>query len=193
MKVLALLLVCTVAASCDAVDVEPVQQKDADQLGRVGDFAPALVNLFLFTGYPHAEDDRFRSASRADAVKAVSYWLARFYWTLSYSARYYAVNPELVDLSYYSSNVRYAKLFWRLEALTIELMPDLVAKGDSEELIRLRLETIKVSIANMNLDSPSPDTRWFQDVPEDHWADFAIHKLRRAGILYGYPDGTFKV
>lgn len=31
----------------------------------------------------------------------------------------------------------------------------------------------------------------FPDVPKHHWADDAIHRLRRQGILWGFPDGTF--
>jgi hypothetical protein len=31
----------------------------------------------------------------------------------------------------------------------------------------------------------------FLDVPKGHWADEAVHGLRREGILRGYPDGRF--
>ena len=31
----------------------------------------------------------------------------------------------------------------------------------------------------------------FRDVPATHWAFEAVEKLRRAGIMVGYPDGTF--
>ncbi len=31
----------------------------------------------------------------------------------------------------------------------------------------------------------------FPDVPPNHWAFEAVEKLRNAGILIGYPDGTF--
>ena len=30
------------------------------------------------------------------------------------------------------------------------------------------------------------------DVPKDHWAHKAVDELFRAGLLKGYPDGTFK-
>ena len=33
---------------------------------------------------------------------------------------------------------------------------------------------------------------YFVDVPPGHWADEAIHNLRRARIIFGYPDGTFR-
>ena len=32
----------------------------------------------------------------------------------------------------------------------------------------------------------------FKDVPKDHWAAEAVNKLADAGVLKGYPDGTFK-
>ncbi len=32
----------------------------------------------------------------------------------------------------------------------------------------------------------------FQDVPTDHWAYQAVDKLAQAGLIEGYPDGTFK-
>jgi hypothetical protein len=31
----------------------------------------------------------------------------------------------------------------------------------------------------------------FPDVPRDHWALKAVERLREAGIVVGYPDGTF--
>lgn len=31
----------------------------------------------------------------------------------------------------------------------------------------------------------------FSDVPRDHWAFEAVEKLRKAGIVQGYPDGTY--
>jgi hypothetical protein len=32
----------------------------------------------------------------------------------------------------------------------------------------------------------------FTDVPEHHWAYEAIDYLQEAGLVEGYPDGTFK-
>ena len=31
----------------------------------------------------------------------------------------------------------------------------------------------------------------FADVPTDHWAYSSVEKLRNAGIVIGYPDGTY--
>jgi hypothetical protein len=40
--------------------------------------------------------------------------------------------------------------------------------------------------------APSFAQQPFSDVPQDHWAYNAVNKLAEAGILEGYPDGTFK-
>ncbi len=32
----------------------------------------------------------------------------------------------------------------------------------------------------------------FPDVPKGHWAFEAVEKVRQAGIMIGYPDGTFE-
>ncbi|MGM0411414.1 MAG: S-layer homology domain-containing protein, partial [Bacillota bacterium] len=32
----------------------------------------------------------------------------------------------------------------------------------------------------------------FTDVEEDHWAYEAVNQLVAAGVIEGYPDGTFK-
>lgn len=37
----------------------------------------------------------------------------------------------------------------------------------------------------------TPSGRPFPDVPVDHWAFDAVEKLRKAGIIVGYPSGTF--
>ncbi len=34
-------------------------------------------------------------------------------------------------------------------------------------------------------------TEPFPDVPQDHWAYEAVESLRTAGLIEGYPDGTF--
>ena len=32
----------------------------------------------------------------------------------------------------------------------------------------------------------------FPDVPTDHWAYEAVNRLNLAGVISGYPDGTFR-
>ncbi|NLA58860.1 MAG: S-layer homology domain-containing protein, partial [Firmicutes bacterium] len=32
----------------------------------------------------------------------------------------------------------------------------------------------------------------FADVPKDHWAYDSVAELAAAGLVIGYPDGTFK-
>jgi hypothetical protein len=40
--------------------------------------------------------------------------------------------------------------------------------------------------------SPAIAAQPFSDVPQDHWAYNAIEKLASAGLVEGYPDGTYK-
>jgi len=40
--------------------------------------------------------------------------------------------------------------------------------------------------------TPTGDRAEYPDVPRGHWAYNAIDRLSRAGIIEGYPDGTFK-
>lgn len=54
-----------------------------------------------------------------------------------------------------------------------------------------RVEAIKQNLAKRGIIVEDPYAR-FSDVPEGHWADEAIHNLRKLGILRGYPDNTFK-
>jgi hypothetical protein len=37
----------------------------------------------------------------------------------------------------------------------------------------------------------APVAQPFPDVPRDHWAFGAVERLRKAGIVIGYPDGRF--
>lgn len=40
--------------------------------------------------------------------------------------------------------------------------------------------------------APAIAAQPFSDVPQDHWAYNAIEKLASAGLIEGYPDGTYK-
>jgi hypothetical protein len=53
------------------------------------------------------------------------------------------------------------------------------------------VEEIKKGLAKAGIVVNDPFVR-FSDVPQGHWADGAIHALRRAGIVTGYPDDTFR-
>src|SRR5580704_4255239 len=39
--------------------------------------------------------------------------------------------------------------------------------------------------------TPAATAAPFQDVPADHWAYDAVNTLQKAGIVIGYPDGTY--
>ena len=42
------------------------------------------------------------------------------------------------------------------------------------------------------LSLPGLAAETFKDVPKDHWAAESVQKLADAGIVKGYPDGTFR-
>lgn len=44
----------------------------------------------------------------------------------------------------------------------------------------------ELQVANVKIVTP------FKDVAKNHWAYDAIHEMRDQGIIYGYPDGTFR-
>ena len=86
-----------------------------------------------------------------------------------------------------------AENFWHLEFLVREFRTELLGIGvDYEEYWDL-LSLLKTTLAEKGIELRDPYNERFTDVPEGHWADEAIHNLRRAGVLYGYPDGTFRL
>jgi hypothetical protein len=45
---------------------------------------------------------------------------------------------------------------------------------------------------DQSLQPVGPVSPPFPDVPKGHWAFEAVEKVRQAGIMIGYPDGTFE-
>jgi hypothetical protein len=78
--------------------------------------------------------------------------------------------------------------FWILKWLGEKLAPELAKLGND---YNARVEVIKQGLAKHGIIVEDPYAR-FSDVPKGHWADEAIHSLRRAGIIRGYPDNTFR-
>ena len=87
---------------------------------------------------------------------------------------------------------RVASEYWRYEHLLRELSAELLAAGIAQEEIDVSFEWFRSSFAEMGVELVFPNAAYFPDVPEDHWAEPAIHILRRAGVLYGYPDGKYR-
>jgi hypothetical protein len=72
-----------------------------------------------------------------------------------------------------------------LRAMAKDFGPDLKEIGlDEEALIRSLRKCEKLST-----ELPRRLDR-FRDVPKRHWADKAVHELKRAGLLRGYPNRT---
>jgi hypothetical protein len=78
--------------------------------------------------------------------------------------------------------------FWMFKFLGEQLAPELAAIEPNYDA---RVEAIKQGLAKRGIIVEDPYAR-FSDVPEGHWADEAIHNLRKLGILRGYPDNTFR-
>ena len=86
-----------------------------------------------------------------------------------------------------------AQDFWHLEFLTKELLPHLIGMGVDYENLQAMLSRAKNAYESVGIHLRDPYTERFPDVPEGHWADAAIHNMRRAGVLYGYPDGKYRM
>ncbi|MHB9035268.1 MAG: S-layer homology domain-containing protein [Armatimonadota bacterium] len=51
---------------------------------------------------------------------------------------------------------------------------------------------LALSIVIAFLSAPCWAEQTFKDVPDDHWAKEAVDMMAQAGVINGYPDGTFK-
>jgi len=80
--------------------------------------------------------------------------------------------------------------FWLFKWFRLELAPEL-AKFVDLDAYDTRVERVKQGLARVGIAVNDRYAR-FSDVPAGHWADEAIHKLRKAGVLRGYPDNTFR-
>lgn len=64
-------------------------------------------------------------------------------------------------------------------------IPSAVAPVHSEAA-KENNDSKELQVVNVKATSP------FKDVSKSHWAYDAIHEMRDQGIIYGYPDGTFR-
>ena len=55
-----------------------------------------------------------------------------------------------------------------------------------------RAEFAKMTLLSLELKEEKPETPTFPDVPKDHWAYSYIEGAVKAGLIKGYPDGSFK-
>jgi len=53
------------------------------------------------------------------------------------------------------------------------------------------VEEAKFRFTHWRTPIPGIALQQFKDVPSDHWAAKAVKDLRAAGLIDGYPDGTF--
>ena len=76
----------------------------------------------------------------------------------------------------------------------IQITEDGIMQGKSETTFEpssplTRAEAAVISARLLDLPKGNAD---FKDVPHTHWAYEAILKVEKAGIMIGYPDGTFR-
>ena len=55
-----------------------------------------------------------------------------------------------------------------------------------------RAEFAKMALLSLGLKEEKPENPTFPDVPKDHWAYSYVEGAVKAGLIKGYPDGTFK-
>ncbi|TVY09400.1 cadherin-like beta sandwich domain-containing protein [Paenibacillus cremeus] len=55
-----------------------------------------------------------------------------------------------------------------------------------------RAEAAAIFVKALELPQPTTEVEKFSDVSEGHWAEAVIRQVQSAGLLSGYPDGSFK-
>lgn len=78
--------------------------------------------------------------------------------------------------------------FPRIES---EFAPEFKALGVNPHAFTAAAARYRTTIAELEKTQAGSALVQFPDVPAGHWAAKAVLELRRAGILVGYPDGTF--
>jgi len=61
---------------------------------------------------------------------------------------------------------------------------------EEEKLNKFRVVSLIVAV--LLIAAPSFAETPFKDVPENHWAKWAVNDLVKLGVTQGYPDGTFR-
>jgi hypothetical protein len=84
--------------------------------------------------------------------------------------------------------MRYAD---RLPLLVGEFDKELRELGVDIPEVQASLRRTTAGLKRLRNPEPGEALTRFPDIPNRHWADKAIHNLRREGVLWGYPDGTF--
>lgn len=207
MKVVSLLFIVSLACSSSPAstlhqDAGKRQPQGSKPIGRFGEHVLALSNLFPYTpSYPIDRDLEIQRMTRAKAAEGIWSFLLEGYKSVvksmlnseEYMKTFYGERvPEHLRLSNQPSVRRFAGEYWRLELLVRELTPELLDTDVTQDEIDESLRWIRSTFGILKVELIFPNGDWFPDVPEGHWADTAIHNLRRAGILYGYPDGSFR-
>lgn len=137
-----------------------------------------LVDLFVEGGI------RFRPLSKLELAVAAR--------QLVHAAEDQLKRGQVPGWNENNSRKQWPVRFWIYRWLRDELGPELAEIGVDLADYDARVEAIKFRLAMRGIIVEDPYAR-FLDVPKGHWADEAIHSLRRAGIIRGYSDNTFRL
>ena len=130
-----------------------------------------------------------RHQSRAEFAVATNNLFSLFLGRLEES-----LHDDPTGSNFYDPGLRrkIAENFWRLEFLVRTFYPEMMSFGVKDQFLWDGLALLKKRFTDLGIVLRDPFNERFTDVPEGHWADEAIHNLRRNGIVYGYPDGRFR-
>ena len=187
-------IVCLTALLVLSASIESASTQNHPRLTAVGRAMykvhfDALKEMVIYDEQPLFENQhRPRPMSRAEMAVATRFFL----YILDAD-----INPHIgLEENYYERyGVRRNLLpdrFWHVEFLMREFAWELAGIGADLEEMWSKLSKVRESYTDLGIELRDPYNERFTDVPDGHWADEAIHNLRRAGILYGYPDGTYR-
>ncbi len=102
-------------------------------------------------------------------------------------ATHIAQELAMLDGEFDSQAQQDRELLSALHRLVQEFEPELLRKGVALFAVKVRISTLAQSVVAGRISGP------FKDVPENHWAYESVEKLRRVGIIVGYPNNTFTI
>ena len=151
----------------------------------------AFLRLRMSSGFIVGYDERFRVAPTAaemanaliKSVEAMPEKLAAALDAVKVAGR----NLRYEEVEFFSH-----ELIQDFRVAIDSVRKEIKARGVDPDKLLTRLEAnrkVTQQIVDLLLAKrPKP----FRDVPVSHWAWRATQELRDAGILVGYPDGTFR-
>jgi uncharacterized repeat protein (TIGR01451 family) len=133
----------------------------------------------FFSGYPDKTFKPERSVSRAEVASSVGRALGLPYFDIS--------SPTFPDVP---------STFWAYgnieEAYKEKLVIGYPNGTYGPDRFLTRAEAAMIFFRLLGLQPVYPSTPTFRDINSSYWAYGAIEAIAKAGIIVGYPDGTFR-